>query len=174
MQRNRGFGLIETLISATVVAIVLTGAAQLTIGVGRSFGRTTTQLNVDQSASRAVQWLNQDLEEAKQVVILSPTWLRVYYPLKTGGIYNRLITDNTNPVDYYRGNTNLTANPSGTALIRSPANGTARVICRGVTLVQFTSLSTSSVDITLNTAGSAQGWNAQCNMVHRAIFLRNN
>jgi prepilin-type N-terminal cleavage/methylation domain-containing protein len=174
MKKRRGFSLVEVLISLSILSMVLTGSAMLTISAGRSFDLTSAQLDAGQSASQAVQHMMLDLEEAKQVTVSSTTSLRVFFPqVDASGNYIRSALDTVNTVDYFRGNSDGTANTAGTCLVRQPAGGTARVVGKGVTNVQFTSTNPSSVDITLDTQRSTYISSAQCNMVHLAIFLRN-
>lgn len=174
MKKRRGFTLVETMLSVVVIAMVITTAAQLTMSVGRSFIRTTTQLDVDQGASRGVQWMTRDLQEAKQVEILSETRIRVRYPVtQTDGSYNRLALDPTRMVDYYRGDANGNVNTQGDCLLRDPWNENPRVICSGVENLQFHSFNPSSVDVTLQVRKDANNRTARCEMIHRAIFMRN-
>lgn len=174
MKRRRGFTLVETLLSVAVIALVITSAGQLTMSVGRSFIRTSTQLEVDQGASRGVQWMTRDLQEAKQVDILSSTRIRVRYPvLQVDGSYNRLSLDPVRMVDYYRGDADGTANPQGNCVLRDPWDENPRVICEGVQALEFHSFNPSSVDVTLQVHKDANNRTAQCEMIHRAIFMRN-
>jgi prepilin-type N-terminal cleavage/methylation domain-containing protein len=174
MKRKRGFSLVETMMVVAVMALVLTGATGLTVNMIRGYKNTLTQCDADQSASAGLQHLSRDLQEAKQVTVLSPTSIRVYYPqLNADGTYNTAILDTVNTIDFYRATTAGVASTTGTALFRKPANGSGRAICKNITSLEFTSTSPSSVDITLHTekvAGTAIG---RCDMIHRAIFLRN-
>jgi prepilin-type N-terminal cleavage/methylation domain-containing protein len=174
MKKRRGFSFVEVMISLSILTMVLTGSAMLMISAGRSFDLTQAQLDTSQNASQGVQHMMLDLEEAKQVTVLSATSLRVCFPQVDGnGNYIRWALDTVNTVDYFRGTSAGAASTTGNCLVRQPAGGTARVVCRGVTLVQFASTNPSSVDITLDTQRSTYISSAQCNMVHRAIFLRN-
>ncbi len=174
MNKQSGFSLVETLLTVTVITFVITASAQLTMNVGRSYERTSLQLDVDQSASRAVQWMTRDLQEAKQVVILSPTHLRVFYPqLEADGTYNRALLNAASPLDYYRGDANANPDPNGNTLVRSPTGEPPRIVSRGVIDVEFVSSNPSSVDITVRVNQSNHVRTASCEMIHRAIFLRN-
>jgi len=174
MKNRRGFTLVEILISSSVMLLVLTGAAMLSIGTGRSFDRTSAQLDADRSASAAVQRMMLDLAEAKQVTVSSTTYLRVFFPqVAADGTYIRSALDNVNYLDYYRGNSAGTATSTGDCLIRKPNGGTARVVGKGVTRLEYSSTNPSSVDITIATQRSSKIGNAGCEMLHRAIFLRN-
>jgi type II secretory pathway pseudopilin PulG len=174
MKRRRGITLIETLTAITFITLVVTGAAQLTMSVGKSYNRTAMQLDVDQSASQAVQWMTRDLQEAKQVVIETPYSLRVLYPqLAPDGSYIRSLLDTVKIVRYYRGDSNLQVNAGGGFLIREQADGTRRIVCKDIIDVNFTSTNPSSVDITLRVEESNSQSTNRCEMIHRAIFLRN-
>ncbi len=174
MKTRSGFTLVEVMISFSILTLVLTVAAMLTISAGHSFDLTGAQLDASQSASIGVQDMNQDLREAKQVTILSPTSLRVFYPqIAADGTYVHDALDTVDTITYFRGWSNGTADPAGDSLLRQRAGQTAQVVCKGVTTVRFTSTNPSSVDITLDTQRYTEISSAQCNMVHRAIFLRN-
>jgi prepilin-type N-terminal cleavage/methylation domain-containing protein len=174
IMKRRGFTLVEVLVAATVIAMI-SGATLGMISTSiKSFTYTNNQYDADMGASTALQLLNRNLQEAKQVSILSPTSIRINYLQKdANGIYIRNAVDETNYVDFYRGNTNLTANSSGTCLIRRPAVGQARAICKNVTTLEFRSFTPSSVDVTLRTEYGGTGSKRNCQMIHRAIFLRN-
>jgi prepilin-type N-terminal cleavage/methylation domain-containing protein len=174
MKTRSGFTLVEVMISLSILSLVLFAAASLTVTAGRSFDLTSAQLSACQSASIAVENMNQDLREAKQVTITSATEMVVYYPqLAADGTYIHNALDTVDTVTYYRGWSDGTADPAGDSLLRLRAGGTAQVMCSGVTTVQFVSSNPSSVDITLDTQRYTEISSAQCNMVHRAIFLRN-
>src|SRR5947209_13659594 len=126
MKKRRGFSLLEVMISLSILTMVLTGSAMLTVGAGRSFDLTQAQLDTSQNASQGVQHMMLDLEEAKQVTVLSTTSLRVYFPqVDANGNYIRSALDSVNTVDYFRGNSDGSASTSGTCLVRQPAGGSA-------------------------------------------------
>src|SRR6266849_8025448 len=140
MKTRAGFTLVEVLISLGILTLVLTGAAMLTISAGRSFDLTGAQLDACQGASIAVQNINQDLREAKQVTILSPTSMQVFYPQIAGdGTYIHGALDSVDTVTYFRGRSDGTNDAAGDRLLRQRAGEGAHVVCSGVTTVQFTS-----------------------------------
>lgn len=174
--KRRGFSLVETIIYAGFLALIGIGTVTLIGTNNRMYMGTTNQMGADQSASIAIAHMSRDLQEAKQFVINSPTSLTVYYPQKLAdGTYNRMVTDNVNTVSFYRSNANFTPNSNGSYLVRSPAGGTRRIICKLVTGLTFASISASSVDVSLETRcdTSSPGTPRSCYMMHRAIFLRN-
>lgn len=174
MRTKRGFTLVEMSLVTMIMSMLVIGMASLFSSTIKSFTHTTNQYDADMSASIALQIVNRDLQEAKQVQIVSATSIRVYYPkLEADGTYNRTILDTVNYVDFYRGKSDGTPSVSGKCLIRKPAVGTMRPICEDVKEVQFMSISPSSVDITLRTERKTDTVVRHCDMVHRAIFLRN-
>lgn len=174
MKRRRGYSIVETLLAISIISFVITATAQLTMNLGRAYGRASTQLGVDQSASRGVQWLTRDLQEAKQVDILSPTHIRIEFPVVLpDGSYNRAVLDPTTAIDYFRGDADGLEDPNGDRLVREPAGGNPRSVCRNVTEVDFESANPSSVDVTLRVQTTTANRTVQCEMIHRAIFLRN-
>jgi hypothetical protein len=165
---------VEVMIALGLLSLVLTGAAMLTVSAGRSFDHTMAQLDADRGASQAVQRLMLDLQEAKQVQIVSSTWLRVFFPqVAADGSYIRSALDTTDYIDFYRGTSGGSPSSTGDCLLRRRAGASALVTCKGVTTVQFLSTNPSSVDITLGTQRPSMVSSAQCDMEHRAIFLRN-
>lgn len=174
MRKRRGFTLVETMLAITIMAGVFAVAGQMTVSIGKSFKRTSTQLDVDERASLAVQWITRDLQEAKTITIMSTTKLKVWYPIQdANGVYDRTSTDPANPIVYYRANANGDENATGDRLVRLLADGSWRFVCYGVDLVEFTSNNPSSVDVSLATRRRDYGSDASCRMIHRAIFLRN-
>jgi len=172
--KQRGFTLVEMMFVSVLMAMVLVGATSLVTATLRSFAYTSNQFDSDMSASLALQIVSRDLQEAKKVEILSPTSIRVFYPLVTPeGAYDRREIDLVNTVEFYRGDLDGAPNPAGNCLVRAEANGDTRPICKAVTNLEFTSLGPSSVDISVETATGA-GTNVRTTkMLHRAIFLRN-
>lgn len=170
--KRRGGTLVETTFVAMFTVIIVAGAMLMTIGVGKSFNRTTAQHEVDQGASRAIQRITRDLQEAKDFQIVSSTRIRIFYPVSSGGTYNRRITDTVNTIEYYRGNENGTVNANGTFLVRSVA-GVARPVAEGVALLDFSSESPSSVIVDTRFESNVNGHVFDCSMSHRAILMRN-
>jgi hypothetical protein len=156
------------------MSLVLTGAIMLSVSGGRSFDRSSAQMDADRQASSSVQRMMLDLEEAKQVTVLSSSSLRVFFPqVAADGTYIRSALDSVNTIDYFRGTSAGAASTTGDCLVRRTAAGSTKIVCKGVTNVQFASTNPSSVDITVQTQFSSYIGPAQCNMLHRAIFLRN-
>lgn len=174
MKRKRGIGLIElTMMLSFVLACVL-AATSMTVGVGKSWERTSTQLKVDQTASKGIQWITEDMQEAKSFQILSSSWIRVYYPVvDANGNFNRKVTDTVNYVEYYRGNSNGSRSDSGTCLVRWKVGSNARAVCKDVILVNFESESPSALSVDLQVRTSFGGDYFTCAMNHRAILMRN-
>lgn len=174
MNRRKGFSLVEVLMVTAIFSLIIAATASVTMGLGRSFSRYSAQLDADESASYSVQSMTRDLQEAKQVAIISPTNLKIYFPLKNeDGTYTRTILATDTAVSYFRGNADGVADVGGDCLIRSPVNGKPHVVCKGVNAVNFESWNPSSVDITLGVHRYSAAGNQSCDMVHRAIFLRN-
>jgi prepilin-type N-terminal cleavage/methylation domain-containing protein len=174
MRKQRGFTLVEISMVMFVMTMLIVGSASLLSTTIRSFSHTTHQYDADMSATIALQIVNRDLQEAKQVAILTESKVRVYYPkLEADGSYNRTILDTATFVDFYRGDENGDENPTGHCLVRRTANGDFRPICNDVVDLQFRTLSPSSVDISLKTEERSDTVVRRCEMVHRAIFLRN-
>lgn len=172
--KNRGFTLTEVLVAASVMGLIFVGSASLISTTIRSFTFTSNQYDADMGASLALQNLNRDLQEAKRVTIISPTRIRINYLQKdVDGAYIRNAVDEVNYVDIYRGNPNLSASTTGSCLIHAPQNGSSRVICKNVRTLEFSSFTPSSVDVTLRTEYGGTGSKRGCEMIHRAIFLRN-
>lgn len=172
--KQRGFTLVEMTVVTAIMAMIIAATASLFSNSIRSFTRTTNQFDSDMSASTALQIVNRDLQEAKQVQILSPTRIRVFYPvLEANGTYNRMSLDTVNTVDFYRGDLDGDENDAGDCLVRMPAVGAGRPICKDVIDLEFRSISPSSVDVTLRTERRTDTVVGHTEMIHRAIFLRN-
>lgn len=174
MKRSKRLGgtLVETTFVAMFAVIIVTGAMMMTIGVGKSYNRTTAQHHVDQGASRAIQRITRDLQEAKDFTILSSSRIRIFYPVSAGGTYNRRITDTVNTIEYYRGDENGTVNANGNFLVRSVA-GVARPVAEGIDFLEFSSESPSSVIVDTRFEETVNNHSFDCSMTHRAILMRN-
>lgn len=174
MKKRRGFSLIEVMMMITFMTIVLTGATMMTINTGKSFNRSTNQLQVDQHAMRGIQWISQDMQEAKSFQILATYWIKLYYPVQAvDGTYNRKITDTVNTIEYYRGTANGTRDANGKFLIRSKAGGTTRDVITDIYALNFESDSPSSVTVDVQTRLTVSGKTYNAAMNHRAILMRN-
>ena len=174
MRKRRGYSLTEVLIASTIFGLIFAATAAMFSTSIKSFTFTNNQYDADMGASLALQQLNRNLQEAKQVEIISPTRIRINYLQKdANGIYIRNAVDEVNYVEFYRGNPNMTASSTGSCLIRKPGVGPSRIICKKVTTLEFRSFTPSSVDVTLRTEYGATGSKRNCQMIHRAIFLRN-
>jgi type II secretory pathway pseudopilin PulG len=174
MNNMRAFTVVETMIAVTVLALIVTGITQLSISLTRSYENTSSQLEVDQIAGLAIQRMTRDLQEAKEVEIINPTSMRVYYPEVTpDGTYNRNVRDDLNTVEYFRGDENGSPDPAGDALLRVFAGGDPRVVCSGVVELNFESSNPSSVDVTIHVSRRGAYRSVETQMIHRAIFLRN-
>ena len=109
--KKRGFTLTETLIAASVMGLIFAAVAGLYSTTIKSFAFTNNQYDADMGASLAVQNLNRELQEAKQVTIVSPTRIRIKYLQKDAqGVFIRNAIDEVNYIDIYRGNANFSAN----------------------------------------------------------------
>jgi len=174
MNRNkrRGGTLVETTFVAMFTVIIVAGAMLMTIGVGKSFNRTSAQHQVDQGASQAIQRITRDLQEAKDFQIITSSRIRIFYPVSAGGTYNRRITDTVNTIEYYRGNENGSVNPNGNFLVRNVA-GAARPVAEGVEFLEFSSDSPSSVIVDTRFEQTVNDHTFDCSMTHRAILMRN-
>jgi prepilin-type N-terminal cleavage/methylation domain-containing protein len=174
MKTRRGFTLVEMTTVMMIMTMLVVGSAALLSTTIRSFTHTSNQFDADMSATISLQIVNRDLQEAKQVAILTDSKVRVYYPkLEADGTYNRTILDTATYIDFFRGKENGSEDPNGKCLVRRQANGEFRVICDDVIDLEFRTLSPSSVDITLKTEEKTDTVVRRCEMVHRAIFLRN-
>ncbi len=170
--RRRAATLIEVTFVALFASLIITGSMMMTVQVGKSFNRTTTQHDVDQSASRGIQRITRDLQEARQFTIVSSSRLRIIFPVSSGDSYNRKIADTANPVEYYRGNEDGTVNPSGTFLVRL-AGGVARPVAENLNLLSFSSDSPSSVIVDTQFRRTVDQKTFTATMTHRAILMRN-
>lgn len=174
MKLRRGINLIEILVTVSLMALIMTGAAMMTVSTGKSFQRSTAQLQVDQNASRGVQWISQDMQEAKLFEVKSSSWIRVYFPVVGGdGTYNRKITDTVNTLDYYRGRKDGTRDATGTYLIRAKVGQATRPVISDLNVLNFESDSPSSVNVDVQVRSSVGGKYYTCAMNHRAILMRN-
>lgn len=174
MRRKKGASLIELSVAMGLMVVVFTGAMSLTVGTSRSYTRTSNQLEVDQNASIGIQWISQDMQEAKRFEVLSSSWIRVYFPVQAAnGTYNRKVTDTVNTIDYYLGRKNGVRDATGTYLIRAKVGQAARPVSDDIVGLTFESDSPSSVNVDVQVRKTERGKTYYCAMNHRAILMRN-
>lgn len=161
----------EMLLATGAMILVGWGAASLTVGTLRSFTRTSSETDTAHDVSTALQYMTRDLQEAKQVDIIAPYHIKVYFPITTGGgTYDRSVLDNNNLIEYFRGNAQGSASSTGTFFYRKRAGEVGQRICVDINTVAFETPSPGSVDVTV---GVSRSDGSSCQMVHRAIFMRN-
>ena len=174
MKRQKAYSLIEMLIVVVITSIVIIVATQLFAHTSRSFSLNTSQLEIDQYAGIAIEKMTRDLQEAKQIEILSDTHLKIFYPqIEDDGSYNRLVLDTNNTIEYYLGDNNGIHDEAGTILYRKTPDSDPRIVCRNVVQLAFNSNDPSSVIVTLKTLNHTNKTDVVCDIVHRAILLRN-
>ena len=175
MKRNRrtAFTLVELLVTLSIIAFMSIMASYLIINSMRSYGRTNVSFEADRRAAVGLQILNRDLEEAKDVTVLTPYHIRVFYPKKlANGSYDRTRLDTVNYVEFYRGTT-TGPNSAKSTLIRKPVSGHSKVICKNVDQLTYEKVGPTSLQITLVTKEQQGQDYARCLMVHRAVYFRN-
>jgi hypothetical protein len=172
-------------ITLGLVGMVVTASTALISSAARSVDRTSAQVDVDTWGTIGIQRMMDDLREAKRVEIVSSTHLRIYYPVKVNGVYDRTEEDTVNTIDYYRADDDGTASSTGYSLWRLPAGTSGAAIMRRpisssdpdawprVVGLTFASTNPSSVDISLQVSKGSVAGTSTCNLTHRAIFLRN-
>jgi prepilin-type N-terminal cleavage/methylation domain-containing protein len=172
MRRRRGFTLAEVMIASAVLGLVAAGTVALMAGAIRGYNRTTARSDISLDVSQSLQYLARDLQEAKDVTLVQTYHLRIFFPQRNAdGSYTRAITDTTNTIEYYRANASGASSSTGAFMVRKIGTGTPRRICAGVTRLEFESDSAGSVNVSLAASGSS---GASFQMIHRAIFMRNN
>lgn len=173
MKKRRGLTLFELMMTIVFMGFVVMGATMMTISTGKSYNRSTNQLAVDQNAARGIQWISQDMQEAKLFTVLSATWIRVYFPVQSGGTYNRRLTDTVNFIEYYRGRKNGVRDATGTYLVRYKVGEGTRAVISDLNTLNFISDSPSSVNVDVQAQRVENGKTFSCAMNHRAILMRN-
>jgi prepilin-type N-terminal cleavage/methylation domain-containing protein len=169
-RRSRAFSLIEVVLAATILSMIAVAAAQLlTVGIA-SFNRTDSQSDATNDVSVALQYLTRDLQEAKEITLVSPYYIRIYYPLKSAGSYDRMTLDAVNYVEFYRSDYSYSPKASGPFFVRKRANEAGQRICFNVSGIAFKVPSPGSIDVSVSVTTSD---GSTCNMLHRAIFMRN-
>lgn len=171
MRRRRGFTLTEVMIASLVLGLVAAGTVALMAGAVRGYNRTTARSDISLDVAQTLQYLARDLQEAKDVTLVQTYHLKVFFPVKNAdGSYTRSTTDTVNTVEYYRANASGTSSSTGTFVVKKVGTGSPRRLCSGVTRLEFESDSAGSVNVSLAATGAS---GASYQMIHRAIFMRN-
>ena len=157
-----------------ILGFVVALTTGLTINVLRNFNRTSTNLEAGRAAMVTLQRLNRELEEAKDIELISSTSIRVYYPEKTlDGNYNSALLDSANYVDYYLVDAAGNLNKNGSRLLKKKAGGAVFSICESVCALEFVRSSPSTLSVKLVTE-KAQGFaKAKSSEIEQIIYLRN-
>lgn len=162
----------EVMIASAALGLIVAGTIALTAGAVRGFNRTTARNDVSLNVTQTLQWLSRDLQQAKDAELVSTSYLRIYFPQRSAdGTFIRSLTDTTNTIEYFRANSSGVASSTGTFVVRRVAGGSVRRLCRNVTRLEFESDSAGSVNVSLAATGTS---GASFQMIHRAIFMRNN
>lgn len=172
MNRRRGFTLTEVMIASLVLGLVASGTVALMAGAVRGYNRTSARSDISLDVSQSLQHLARDLQQAKDVTVVQTYHLKIFFPLKNAdGSFTRSVTDTVNTVEYFRANAAGTASSTGTFMVKRVGTGTPRRLCSGVTRLEFESDSAGSVNVSMAATGTS---GASFQMIHRAIFMRNN
>lgn len=162
--------MLEVVLAATLLSMLAVAAANIMAQGMKSFSISDGQSDATQDVTVALQYLTRDLQEAKEVTLYYPYYIRVYYPMKVNGVYDRMTLDPNNYIEYYRSNFSYNPIGSGPFFVRKRANEAGQRICFNVSQVIFKVPSPGSVDVSL---GVLTDSGASFNMLHRAIFMRN-
>jgi Tfp pilus assembly protein PilV len=172
MNRRRGFTMTEVMMCSLALGLVGIGSIALLGSTARGYSHTTARSDVSLDVSQSLQSLARDLQQAKDVTVVQTYHLRIFFPQRnTDGSFTRSITDSVNTVDYFRANAAGAVSATGTFMVRRAANTTGRRLCTGVSRLEFESDSAGSVNVSMAAVGS---YGARFEMIHRAIFMRNN
>lgn len=136
----------------------------------RSFNKSNSMSDATNDVSIALQYMTRDLQEAKDVTVVSSTQIRIFYPVKTNGVYDRSVIDNNTYIDYYRSDNSYNPKASGPWMVRKVNGQPGQRIAFNVVNINFKVPSPGSVDVSIgvdNKDGNT------FNMIHRAIFMRN-
>jgi prepilin-type N-terminal cleavage/methylation domain-containing protein len=124
-RRQRGFTLVEVLISSTLAAFVLTGVMTAFLFLGRSGANIQNYTDMESQARRGLEQFAQDVRQASSI-----TW------------------NSSSSVTLVVDSTNITwAHASGT-LSRQVGTATARAMLSGITTFTFKAYSISGTEIT--------------------------
>lgn len=154
------------------MVFVAIGVVGLGIITTRTFRNTNARSDAAMTVAQTLDWMLVDIQPAKSVTLVNSTYIRIFYPTKNSDLtYNRSQTDTTNYVEYFRATTAGAASTTGTCIARKVgASGTARILCRNVTTVDFTTDLAGSITIDVTATGS---FGATYQMINRAVYMRN-
>ncbi|MBS1715783.1 MAG: prepilin-type N-terminal cleavage/methylation domain-containing protein [Armatimonadetes bacterium] len=173
--KKRGFTLVEATFVTVIMTMLMMGVVSILATSIASFNTTSNQYYVDVGVSTAMQYLNRDVQEAKEVKVLSETEIRVFYPVvDEKGAYDRNVVAENTAVDYYRGDLDGRENPKGACLVRKPSLEPPRVVCRDVSSVSFSSSGPASIEVSIATERNTMDSKRKGAMTKRTIYLRNN
>jgi prepilin-type N-terminal cleavage/methylation domain-containing protein len=174
LRDRRGFTLPEVLIAVFVMSLLLVGTLSMLVTALRSCDGDLAQVNTDTNAVTAMQFMVNDVREAKSVAILaSGSQLCITFPITTAqGYYDRSQADTAHQVNYYLSDTTGIIGRTGTYLWRS-RNDNLRRIRTDVDSLLFESDTARSIKITIKTKDSIYGGTKQTELTQRVVYLRN-
>ncbi len=176
--RRGGYALVESLVVALLTGVIITGVIGL-LGVA---GRQDVQINLiadaNQEATIAMRHIQADIREAGSVVIVAPTQVRFYYPMKTAdGLYDRTRPNQNWYLEYVRTDAKRSATPNGTHLLRRASNdATGKFVATDVTDFSaryFPANADNSVRFTLKVRKTNGHRVGESNLDQRVLYMRN-
>jgi len=174
LRNRRGFTVTEVLVAVFVTALLLTCTLSMLVAALRSCDGDLAQVNTDTNAVTAMQFMVNDVREAKSVGILSSgKQLCITFPVTTAeGYYDRTQPDTVHQVNYYLSDSTGIIGRTGTYLWRSK-DANLRHIRNDVDSLLFESDTARSIKITIKTKDSVFGGTKQTELTQRVVYLRN-
>lgn len=171
---RRGFTLIEVGVAGSICLLILSVMVSLLSLSNRIMQTTLLSTTADQTATGAMDQMILDIREAKQVTIVAPNRIQIYYPIiAANGQYDRTKLDSTHYIEYKETNASGTLTTGGGYLWRKTESSTGIAVQKNISQFTASSFADDAVRLTVDTdvvQGSVHGITR---LDQRIIYLRN-
>ncbi len=168
---RRGLTLPETMVASAIAVLTIAGTGTVLTTAGMVFEKTTRQGETDSRAASGMDFILNDVREAKEVQVVSPARFRIYYPaLRPDGRYDRFETDFAHYTEYLQADVAGVPQLNGEYLWRRNETGEGRVLAQGLKLLRVSSNNARSLKVTLH----LEKGKGATRLTERVLYLRNN
>lgn len=168
---RRGLTLPETMVASAIAVLTITGTATVLTTAGVMFEKTTRQGETDSRAASGMDYILNDVREAKEVEVVTPSRFRIYYPaLRPDGRYDRFETDFAHYTEYLQADAAGVPEMNGEYLWRRNESGEGRILAQGLKQLRVNSGNARSLKVTLH----LEKGKGATRLTERVLYLRNN
>ena len=172
--RRRGFTITEVTMASFIVVLVFSSVAGVLSLSGRMLQTVSIQDETSQAAVKAMSRIADDVREAKEIVLVSSSQIRIYYPTTdANGRYYRFQTNNNYYIEYARTTSAGTVSATGAYLWRKTNTTTGKALIPDVSVFTVTAPSGNTLNVALTVQKTLGNRTGQTAVSQRLQYLRN-